>query len=307
MIPLLSSLLLAALLEPRPSTFKAHKPEAILEMGGNASQQHHQFYQTIVPVGTVFRRPHKKSRTGCQMCKHRRIKCGEERPRCRNCVSKGKICQYPDMPRLRKNREEKAVVGQQSSPSPEGALSEVSDSFSLHDLKLFHHFLSFAHPSLPLGNKSAWTQDIPQLVHQSDHLMHAFLALGASHIGSLSGTDRDQYTALLHRGRAIAGLKNAFAKSDQSSLEYDAMLATCYALAFQSALVPAGSIDFATFVRGCALVTERIQHEGKQTIFKIHGDPTRCPTQHTTSDRLGSTSLLPGSHLDQLITKGSSL
>ncbi|KAI3321896.1 hypothetical protein HD806DRAFT_502242, partial [Xylariaceae sp. AK1471] len=33
------------------------------------------------------RRPHSKSRTGCRVCKSRRVKCDETRPSCRRCLT----------------------------------------------------------------------------------------------------------------------------------------------------------------------------------------------------------------------------
>ncbi|KAH7131951.1 fungal-specific transcription factor domain-containing protein [Dendryphion nanum] len=38
--------------------------------------------------------PKKRSRTGCWPCKARKVKCGEERPRCANCERQGETCDY---------------------------------------------------------------------------------------------------------------------------------------------------------------------------------------------------------------------
>lgn len=38
--------------------------------------------------------PKKRSRTGCWPCKARKVKCGEERPRCANCAKSGEPCDY---------------------------------------------------------------------------------------------------------------------------------------------------------------------------------------------------------------------
>lgn len=274
--------------------------------------QQHQFYLNINnAVSPFLRRPHQKSRMGCANCKAGRIKCGEEKPQCRNCVKKRKTCQYQSLKLESKGKrarvsKEDAAVTKRVPPSPSAAPSEVSESFTLQDLRLFHHFLTIAHPSLPLGNESVWIRDIPQLIHVSDHLMHALLALGASHIRSLTGANPDDCNALSHRGQAIAGLKEAFAQSHHSSLEYDVMLATCYALAFQSALVPAGAVDFTTFARGCALITERIQQEEKQTLFILPADAARCPTRNGSGTVLAQRALPHCSHLNLLLAKGIS-
>ncbi|CAK7230679.1 hypothetical protein SCUCBS95973_007653 [Sporothrix curviconia] len=41
------------------------------------------------------KRPHKKSRAGCINCKTRKVKCNEERPRCRACTLRREDCVYP--------------------------------------------------------------------------------------------------------------------------------------------------------------------------------------------------------------------
>lgn len=38
--------------------------------------------------------PKKRSRNGCWPCKNRKIKCGEERPKCDNCERQGETCDY---------------------------------------------------------------------------------------------------------------------------------------------------------------------------------------------------------------------
>ncbi|TKA77561.1 hypothetical protein B0A55_06632 [Friedmanniomyces simplex] len=38
--------------------------------------------------------PKKRSRTGCWPCKSRKVKCGEEKPACVNCVKSGEACDY---------------------------------------------------------------------------------------------------------------------------------------------------------------------------------------------------------------------
>ncbi|KAI2617468.1 hypothetical protein GGR54DRAFT_208201 [Hypoxylon sp. NC1633] len=44
------------------------------------------------------KRPHKKSRAGCQQCKRRKVKCDEARPRCKNCRLRKEDCKYPKPP-----------------------------------------------------------------------------------------------------------------------------------------------------------------------------------------------------------------
>lgn len=41
------------------------------------------------------KRPHRKSRAGCINCKQRRVKCSEDKPRCRACTLRKEDCRYP--------------------------------------------------------------------------------------------------------------------------------------------------------------------------------------------------------------------
>ncbi|KAI1029242.1 hypothetical protein LB505_006265 [Fusarium chuoi] len=41
------------------------------------------------------RRAHTRSRTGCSECRSRRVRCGEQRPTCENCVNSKRRCEYP--------------------------------------------------------------------------------------------------------------------------------------------------------------------------------------------------------------------
>lgn len=95
---------------------------------------------------------------------------------------------------------------------------------------------------------------------QCPHLMHSILCLGASHLSRITPNGAI-YTplAIAHRGRALKSLGEALAKSDQCTrAELDLMLATTYALTFQSNYMEDGLVDFVVMVRGCAIITMRI-------------------------------------------------
>ncbi|KAL9620150.1 MAG: hypothetical protein Q9160_005265 [Pyrenula sp. 1 TL-2023] len=145
--------------------------------------------------------------------------------------------------------------------------------FSLTDMRLFHHFITVAYPHLPLGNESVWLNDIPLFAHQQEYLMHAILSLGASHLSRLCEGGADYVNlAIYHRGLAIQGLNQAISRKPKVYGDYDAMLACCYALTFQSSYMADGLTDFITMVRGCALVTSQIRNQEEATAFNIADD-----------------------------------
>lgn len=141
----------------------------------------------------------------------------------------------------------------------------------MDDMRFFHHFLTVAYPYLPLGNDSVWIREIPIIAQQHEYLMHAILALGASHLTRISPRNHSTI-AIIHRGHAIRGLNKALAKGSRGHGEADALLAACYALAFQAFYMGDGMADFITMVRGCALVTEQIKSEKSTTAFNVEKD-----------------------------------
>ncbi|KAG6087325.1 hypothetical protein E4U30_000655 [Claviceps sp. LM220 group G6] len=68
------------------------------------------------------RRTHKKSRTGCQRCKTRKVKCDEVRPRCGNCSKHGVLCDFESLSVL----QELAPSATSGSPSPAASTPALS-------------------------------------------------------------------------------------------------------------------------------------------------------------------------------------
>ena len=115
---------------------------------------------------TVRRKPmprkgHKKSRRGCYSCKKRKIKCSELKPHCENCVKAGIACEYPKQPGY-------ALL----VPAPGVPLQSSPTSFSMNDMRFFHHFIVRAYPHLPVGADHTWTMEIPAIAHQVGSDLH---------------------------------------------------------------------------------------------------------------------------------------
>lgn len=219
--------------------------------------------RTLAP--NLTRRSHKKSRNGCFSCKTRKIKCDESKPICTQCKLKSVDCQYPTHPPRRD-------MAASRRPTQVLASSPAAAQFTMNDMQFFHHFLTISFPHLPLGNDDVWVRDIPQFAQEYTYLMHAILALGASHLNRMTPQLGYEKEALMHRGHAINGLNTCMAKSQHCYGEADAMLATCYALTFQASYMHDGLSDFVIFVRGCALATGKIREENAPTAFNLAPD-----------------------------------
>ncbi|KAI1117540.1 C6 zinc finger protein [Nemania sp. NC0429] len=201
------------------------------------------------PKAKLERRGHTKSRRGCYNCKRRRVKCQETRPSCGHCTKTGLKCEYPLVSQ---------IVHQPQHQIP---------LFSLQDMRFFQHFLLTCSPHQPLGNDSVWTHDVPCLSQNHEYLMHAILGLAAS---DLMVHDPSLVTfAMAHRLKAIKAIKKTLSDVPKADTfeEGNAMMATCYALMFQSVMLDDGMAEFMTFCRGIIIVAIQMYCKGAKFIF----------------------------------------
>ncbi|KAI8634132.1 hypothetical protein F5Y19DRAFT_200576 [Xylariaceae sp. FL1651] len=195
------------------------------------------------------RRGHTKSRNGCYNCKRRRIKCQENRPSCKHCVKTGLKCEYPVVPQVTHQPQHQIPL------------------FSLQDMRFFQHFLLACSPHHPLGNDSIWTHEVPCLSQNHEYLMHAILGLAAS---DLMAQDPSLLTfAMAHRLKAIKAIKKTLTNVPRANNfeEGNALIATCYALTFQSVSLEDGMTEFMTFCRGILIVAIQMYCKGAKFIF----------------------------------------
>lgn len=204
----------------------------------------------------IPRKGHTKSRAGCVVCKRRRVKCDEASPECGQCRRLGLECEYLN---------KKKPASPPESTSLARPLRTAPATFDIDDMRFFRHFLFEAYPPLPIDGGPVWHQ-VSQLIYevspqalwrrisssflQYDFLLHAFLAIGASHLNLLSSADYEK-AALKHRVLAIKSLNEHLSKSEMSIPDAEAAFGATLALTFQSAYMPDGLPDFLTMVRGC--------------------------------------------------------
>ncbi|CAI6098438.1 unnamed protein product [Clonostachys chloroleuca] len=202
------------------------------------------------PKPRLERRGHTKSRRGCYNCKRRRIKCQETQPACGHCVKTGLKCEYPSLPQITHQPHNQIPI------------------FSLQDMRLFQHFLTQCYPHHPLKQEEVWTHEVPCIAHNHEYLMHAILGFAAS---ELQSTDSSLLTAAVnHRVKAIKAIKKRLAdaaRSISSAEETNAMIATCFALTFQSVSLDDGLAEFMTFIRGILIVGMQMMFRGIKPIF----------------------------------------
>jgi len=100
--------------------------------------------------------------------------------------------------------------------------------------------------------------------------MHAMLGLAASEL--LTEHPRDTSllpAAMAHRVKAIQAIKRALAGAPRADTfeEGNALMATCFALTFQSVLLDDGMVEYMTFIRGIVIVGIQMYVKGASFLF----------------------------------------
>ncbi|KHJ33988.1 putative c6 zinc finger domain containing protein [Erysiphe necator] len=210
------------------------------------------------PGGGPPRRSHTKSRKGCDTCKRRHIRCDENFPQCRNCTKHNCRCPYMDVtgilpPNLERSIsperadlkwtpkiEEEIVHWQRTGIFPFPDLLDFPETFPQHfsfeDLRLFYHIASI---SIELGQYNAnkftlWTRQIPLFLKigiNHGFVMHALLAIAATHLSWLTKCSLAASMAYEHRGIAMTGLHEAIGSFSRNNS--DAILAASILLSWQ--------------------------------------------------------------------------
>ncbi|KAB5585805.1 hypothetical protein GE09DRAFT_1072029 [Coniochaeta sp. 2T2.1] len=146
-------------------------------------------------------------------------------------------------------------------------------------MRFFQHFLIHCYPHHPIGAEGIWTHEIPCLSEKYEYLMHAILGLAASDL-SVQRDPSLTASAMSHRLKAIKAIKKTLsdvpargASNSNSFEEGNALMATCFALTFQSVLLDDGMVEYMTFIRGIIIVAIQMYVKGADVLFgKYLGD-----------------------------------
>jgi hypothetical protein len=99
--------------------------------------------------------------------------------------------------------------------------------------------------------------------------MHAILGFAAS---ELISTDASLISAAMsHRVKAIKAIKKRLAEASKMNTTYEeanALVATCFALTFQSASLDDGLAEYLTFIRGIVIVAMQMMFRNIRPMFE---------------------------------------
>jgi hypothetical protein len=98
--------------------------------------------------------------------------------------------------------------------------------------------------------------------------MHAILGLAASDL-SVQNDPSLVASAMNHRLKAIRAIKKTLSDAPRADTfeEGNALMATCFALTYQSVLLDDGMVEYMTFIRGVIIVAIQMYLKGAKLLF----------------------------------------
>ncbi|GAM88481.1 hypothetical protein ANO11243_065140 [Dothideomycetidae sp. 11243] len=150
------------------------------------------------------RRTHAKTRTGCDPCKKRHIKCDELGPPCANCQVRGLECSRagtvavapPAAPAARDANNPTTPVTpkprQSSVSSSDAKVAPTTFGSRLLELELLHRWTSDTYKtfSLAVGDDDVWQRGVPQDALKHEFLLNAIFGITALHVASTTMVTR---------------------------------------------------------------------------------------------------------------------
>ncbi|KIV99230.1 uncharacterized protein PV09_09094 [Verruconis gallopava] len=202
----------------------------------------------------MTRRPHTKSRNGCQSCKNRHVKCDEGRPSCQKCRDFGIQCDFSDISstfstpegtpppdsipssQKKRGRPRKGwnYVPQNPANSSYSNSSESTGISNIDDLRLLLQYTEKTALTFTKGRRVTrmWQSAVPELGLKHPFVLELLLSFAAFHLSQTSTDRRDRflYLAEKHQSAGLVGLTAAIANIGSSNgvAVYVSVILTCY-------------------------------------------------------------------------------
>ncbi|KAM0252773.1 hypothetical protein ACHAQJ_007611 [Trichoderma viride] len=144
---------------------------------------------------------HKKTRTGCQRCRTRRVKCDEAKPICINCARLDLDCEYGN-PSVPSSGQDDSVQSTTSSSRVESTINSngivqlaETEARRKLELDLFYHYSIETGPSIAADKVSQnfLSPFMCRAALRSDAVLYAVCMLSALHKAYKSGFTEPQY------------------------------------------------------------------------------------------------------------------
>ncbi|KAF2471751.1 uncharacterized protein BDR25DRAFT_22689 [Lindgomyces ingoldianus] len=173
------------------------------------------------------KRPHTKSRLGCDRCRKRRVKCDEKEPRCTNCTARHEQCQYlrrfhsplkssaayPHLdasPALSSSSSQDMPLASSIGGHATGTPSPRSQT-RVRELELMHHWSTKTCEGFWQSNVEIFRVHVTQEAFRHSYLMDAIFALTSLHLACETGDAKASCahvgTALEYQNQTLSGLR----------------------------------------------------------------------------------------------------
>ncbi|RSL55385.1 hypothetical protein CEP54_009415 [Fusarium duplospermum] len=194
-----------------------------------------------------------RTKTGCFTCRKRRVKCGEEKPSCRNCSAFGRQCVWPTSTDLcdRRHRSQaspglsfaESSRSSEESKSPDSSRAAIvpyrsrspSPGRSLFkpgiESELIHHLLNYYFSIIVLPTSSqehirrSQSELIDMMLH-SESVRNAVFACCACNKHVLLNDNRHKNVALHYYSKAVHELNQTLVKFQPTGKQPDSSLLT---------------------------------------------------------------------------------
>ncbi|KAK9470827.1 uncharacterized protein V1510DRAFT_421938 [Dipodascopsis tothii] len=223
------------------------------ESGGRRGQKGGK-RRTSGAVSKPHRRPHRKSRNGCDTCKRRRVKCDERRPICNNCVHLSLKCSFQTafseisaaFGLCNDNNAGTCSSGPQricadsfvyqglyQMSSASANLGAAPQGLDLIDMQLMHYYSSSVFSTInPMDSRAykLWGEIVPSVAFQNPPVLHALLAFTGTYMAQNSSIKKEIFEAraTVHRCEALRLLGEQL--QEMTPQKADSLLATAYLL-----------------------------------------------------------------------------
>ncbi|OTB00450.1 hypothetical protein M426DRAFT_324313 [Hypoxylon sp. CI-4A] len=201
------------------------------------------------PIQKLTRKPHAKTRTGCRVCKSRKVKCDENRPSCRNCLKRGINCDFSVSAQPAATAPSPHGTGSSTSQTPSGSHITSPEAsinhqptpaggFTALDLELLHHFTTstcFTFSTEPMI-RNLWRVNVPRMGFSHHYVLEGVLSLAALHLARIKPQRRDVLIeqAMIHHNTSSSlalPVLNNINSEDSAPMFFFSMLTTYIGLA----------------------------------------------------------------------------
>ncbi|EFQ35800.1 hypothetical protein CGRA01v4_04030 [Colletotrichum graminicola] len=186
------------------------------------------------------KKPHRKSKLGCQTCKRRKIKCDELRPACQNCVRHLVYCDFLQSgPSLAAHSTPNST-----SNTPDGATQSarppipVNHDINFTDLELMHNFTTSVYSTLSTDVivRQMWKVSVVRMALECEYVMRTLLSISALHLAHQQPERKEALVTkalLYHRSasREAMGLMSGLDERNAENLFLFSILTIFFALA----------------------------------------------------------------------------